>query len=65
MKKNKFIWGAIIRPTLKCVKSSQMIKEDDYAISLGKRRNGELALVRMGHKTVEYWSSDYWELLPE
>lgn len=66
MRKSKFDWGVIIRPTEECVRRTQAVKREDYAISLGKTRDGSgLRLVREGTKSAESWSADYWELLPE
>jgi len=60
--KTKFDWGAIIKPTKECIENT-MVKEEDYAISLGKTKDGVLALIREGRRTIEYWSANYWELL--
>ena len=63
--KTKFTWGTIIKPTEEAVRRTQDIKIEDYAISLGKSRNGDLALVRAGKRSLEFWSANYWEVLKD
>lgn len=61
--KTKFDWGTTIKPVKETIKKAQIIKCGNYTISLGKSKNGDLALVRAGRRSIEFWSADFWEVL--
>ena len=60
--KTKFDLGVTLKPTKEGIKTF-LVKEGEYAISLGKRKDGFLALVRVGKRTIEGWSKSCWEVL--
>lgn len=58
-RETKFTWGVKIRPTKDGIEHTRMVKKGDFAISFGKTKDGSLALVRNGKKSMEFWSANY------
>jgi len=61
METTKFDWGIVIEPTKKCLVVFGHMKKKDYAMSLGKNKNGNLVLVKFNKRTLESWSPSFWK----
>jgi hypothetical protein len=66
MKKSKFDWGQYLCPSKSAVKDLGL-DPASFGIGFGKtgKTRGEsgLLVIRDGHKTLETYSPDYWEVL--
>jgi len=61
--KDKFTWGAIVKPTKSLVKT-ELIKEDDYGISLGQTKDKQwIVVIKSEKKTPHTYHPSFWELL--
>ena len=62
-KDTKFDWGVFLRPTKLSVKNT-LVNADTFAVGFSKDKYGFLVIVRDGRKSIEKWSPNYWEVLP-